>query len=355
MTSISQDELMELWKSVNDDAYTEPFITAKANGQFSNIEIFEQVAAQLARASEMIDKSTQAMYIMPWSGQTNPPAAGGAYATVQISITLLAMSSNTVTFSTDLVFQEVEPDYGENGVVSIITGRQFKLINPIVFTPGNVGPLTGTVQATVQGYSYNLCAPGTICKILQPFTGDSPPYPTNSAVITNTNYPTNGVSPMLDMLGGERQIIRQPGESDNNYRLRVWRIADTITPNALIRVINNVLVQYGLVGEFREIGTPEFPGFFFDVPPINNNPALTFAYDIDPVTYPNFRFNVIVDYLTMRGFFLVGVPSSIPGDTSGNPLLKVVNGTIYAAIDAAKSAGVGFGMYQITTIGSTPF
>jgi hypothetical protein len=347
MTSISLDELMLLWQSVNDDAYTEPFLSAKAAGQVSNIEIFEQIAAQLARASEMVDRSTQAMYIMPWSGETNPPAGGSAYATAPVSIILPSPSLNTVTFSTNLIFQEVETDWGQNGGVPVVTGRQFQLESPITFSPGNVGPLTGTVVATVPGYSYNLCPIGSISQTVQPYTGDTPPYPTSSAIISNTDYPSGGSSPMLDMLGEERQVYRQSNETDDNYRFRVWRIADTVSPNAILRIINNILVQSGNSGVLRETGSANFPGFFFDVPAVNHKPSQTFAYDIDPTVYPNFRFNLIVDYLTMRAFFLIGVPTSISNS-------QATYGAIYAAVDAARAAGVGFDLYQITPIGSAP-
>jgi hypothetical protein len=79
---------------------------------------------------------------------------------------------------------------------------------------------------------------------------------------------------VLDALGRERKIPRQTAEPDSTYRQRVAVPDDTVTPNAVKRMLNRVLTKpQGLSWCFREVGTSLLPGFFWDLD----------AYDYDAV------------------------------------------------------------------------
>jgi hypothetical protein len=93
--------------------------------------------------------------------------------------------------------------------------------------------------------------------------------------VTNAAQPTGGTSAMLDELGYERKLPRISGEPDSVYRSRIAVPADTVSPNAVKRMLNRTLTKgEGLSWCFREVGTPLLPGFFFD----------SDAYDYDAVT-----------------------------------------------------------------------
>jgi len=107
-------------------------------------------------------------------------------------------------------------------------------------------------------------------------------------VVTNTEQPSGGTLGILDAIGADRNIPRLPDETDSAYRIRIWQIADVVTPNAIIRALNRLLGVIPFC--FREVGTPLLPGFFYDG---NNQSSLqvngTFtpdAYDYDVLLFP---------------------------------------------------------------------
>lgn len=109
--------------------------------------------------------------------------------------------------------------------------------------------------------------------------------------VTNALSPAGGLAGWLDELGSERNINRAPGESDPIYRQRVARIADVVTPNAIKRALSRTLGA--LPWCFREVGTPEFRGMFFDgdrsIPGLSTTLTLAGkqdAYDTDVILLP---------------------------------------------------------------------
>lgn len=525
MAALTPAELMALWYSVVDRSYSQPFQDAAAAGRQGHIEVFEQAAEQFARASEMVERSTQAMYLRPWSGQSDQPAAGEGRATVTLTITRTKLFEKTITLTAgSILFEELTNDYGPNGAVEVATGRRFMLTQTVTFAPGEAGPVSVTAIAENPGYGYNLCEIGSIRQISQPgaeltnmratvvlgggahrlivtptpdvvvpehvgqyiefigglntgsiarvigyerpsptgvvhggvallaptavvrgvivgvfvegetvtlpgisgvllrVNGDqliidrssggpltvgatvtgavsgatalitqvdqsgdlfaeqpgNPPGAIGAAwraipwaddlgiVVTNAAVPAGGRSAMLDELGDERKIYRQPNESDESYRKRVSQVADQISPNAIRRICNRILVPLGASICLRESGLPKFQGLYFDVDP-GADPVRAFAFDLDFAVRPADRFKLLVDYLEMRAFFLVGVPPLGSEDFGAafdegasnafdcSPYWCFFDGysltaaniyrQLWAAIDAARAAGVGFDLY----------
>lgn len=205
--------------------------------------------------------------------------------------------------------------------------------------------------------------------------------------ITNAASPAGGRLGFLDQIGAERRVFRASGENDASYATRVAQIADTISPNAIRRAVNRVLIAVGSAGCLREVGDPAyFPGLFYDAggskdgdgthgpDPFYADPARMFAYDMDFGVRPSDRFKLYVDSLEMRAFFLVGVPllqsgengffyDGAIGDTFPTPNPYDAPATLHTffdgdalggaptyravqnAIAAAKAAGVGFQLY----------
>lgn len=90
---LSQAEITELWQSSVDDLFAQPLIE---QGEGFGLEAYTQGHAQFARVSQAIDVAMQSLYINAWSGQTNPPASGEAFATVTLTLTRSGLDRKSV-------------------------------------------------------------------------------------------------------------------------------------------------------------------------------------------------------------------------------------------------------------------
>jgi hypothetical protein len=132
--------------------------------------------------------------------------------------------------------------------------------------------------------------------------------------VTNPDPPSGGKLAVLDELGAERRVARGAGQDDDGYRERVSTLADVVSPNAVLRAVNRVLAPLGQTGWLREVGLAGLPGLYYDGDPTNADPAVAFAYDLDFDVRPQDRYKLVLSYLEMRAFFLVGLPALDAGD-----------------------------------------
>lgn len=185
----------------------------------------------------------------------------------------------------------------------------------------------------------------------------------------------------LYVLGDERKAYQQPGESDEVFRDRASRLADVVSPNAIVRVINRILRPFGYEGEAIDVTidtTPDntlvgagFTGLFCDVDAILA-PEILAALDLyaSGDLFPKDPWLVLQSAQEAYGWFLVLVPYLGEGDfgifLDEGPLFfdetvqvyygpfiegwmdgKPVDGdaavaAIYNAINIIKLGGVGF-------------
>jgi hypothetical protein len=157
---LSADDLLAIWTSAVDSSYSQPISQA---GDGGGMEVYGQAFAQLARVSEAIDVSTQAMFILPFSGQTSPPADGPQQATVVLTLTRSGFIGRSLVLQAGAIWvDESATDSGANGGVAVDTGRRYQFLETVVFLPGEPGPLTVTAIAEKPGYGYNNPLPGAI-------------------------------------------------------------------------------------------------------------------------------------------------------------------------------------------------
>lgn len=169
MGTYTFDDLIAVLKSSADPEYLRPFFDA---GYGSGLESFEALLSVMQRIDEAINRTTQALYIMPNSGQSAPPAMGQAYALVEVQITRTLRADIALTLGAGAVlFEEVEIDAGPTGGVEVRTGRQYTLTQDVTFLPGETGPKTATVIATRIGYGCANVQPGKLRGIVQPGAG----------------------------------------------------------------------------------------------------------------------------------------------------------------------------------------
>jgi len=164
---LTRDQITSLWRSVTDPGYHEPLLGNPESG----LEVVTQAHEQLARASEMIDRTTQASFILPWSGQTDEPAAGASYATVDLTLARTRHPTTPLTIPAGTVVLHVITEPGEEGGVEYVTSRRYLLTEDAVFGVGEMGPLTVEAVAERPGYAHNLPLPGTLSRLEQPGSG----------------------------------------------------------------------------------------------------------------------------------------------------------------------------------------
>lgn len=69
----------------------------------------------------------------------------------------------------------------------------------------------------------------------------------------------------LYLLGRDRGMYQQPAETDDAFRKRVTRLPDSVSPNAVKRVVNQALAPYHVRGDAIDPGSG-LSGMFMDVP-----------------------------------------------------------------------------------------
>jgi len=182
--------------------------------------------------------------------------------------------------------------------------------------------------------------------------------------VTNAEHPNGGRAAVLDEIGYERMTYRGTGENDVGFRKRVANFADLVSPKAITRIANRILVPYGYEAHLCEVGKSSFRGFFYDGDPTQQNPAIAFAYDLDFALQPAQKLMLELDYTEFRAFFLLGVPRLALGEFGfayddgmvnfydAAPYLSFFDGfpatastiyrTLWHAVNGAKAGGVGF-------------
>jgi len=129
--------------------------------------------------------------------------------------------------------------------VPVETDRRSELVNTedeAVFQVAPDAPVVAGVQ--------NLIAPaGT--------TGNGD----DTFVVASSTLITGGAANWLAVHGGERGLLQQPGEQEDEFRARVRNIADLVSPEAISALVRSIAQRTGLppflVGEpFQDLATP---------------------------------------------------------------------------------------------------
>lgn len=197
---LTRDDLKEVWRGALDKSYREPFLHA---GDGRGLEVHGQMWEVFARASEAVDVTTQAAFICPWSGQTNPPAGGGKKATVTLTVTRTKLLDKPLVLTAgQILVGEETTDWSEEGSELFATGRRYVLLEALVFHPGEQGPFDVAAEAEKVGYGYNNPLPRTISLVSQPGAA----FNNNLATTTYTGPSATG--------GKAQALLRTKNEPD---------------------------------------------------------------------------------------------------------------------------------------------
>lgn len=180
---------------------------------------------------------------------------------------------------------------------------------------------------------------------------------------------TDGVPDGLGAIGTDRDVGRVPSESEENFRARLGRLADIISPASHIRILDRILGSRGIGYEYLETGeVSELMGFTWGVHPwgvgtLEHEDRLPGSQLVGQgiVWLPRPRwvryFVVLVD---ARGFGEAGLPwgsSTYPpghpnawgigiwGAGGGATEFNALIGQLWSELDAARAAGVAFQIF----------
>lgn len=118
----------------------------------------------------------------------------------------------------------------------------------------------------------------------------------------------------LYLLGRDRGMYQQPGETDTAFRKRITRLPDSVSPNAILRTVNQSLAPYHVRGNAIDVGNG-LTGMVMDVGP-DQAPDAVNAFDFyepgDATPTDPWILNLSVE--EAFGFGLVLVPPLGYGD-----------------------------------------
>lgn len=269
MTPLATDDLLAVVGRVLPESYLQPIRDVGPG-----YELYQASAAVMARTSESVVAFDSDAHILS--------SLGGVAATVPVTFFRASIAAGAVTMLAGTI---VRASRG---------GQTYRTLTDAAFAPTDLETTT-TAIAMGLGYEYNIQGPfvdpagriwpgelDTIDLPLQsPIFGDPSVQVRNDAPAAGLGRPAT-----LDALGGERNLRRQPAETDVHYRARIRTLPDTITPAAIKRQVTNYFRRFpSLEWHIIETWTHEYQECYDapEVPPgtFENYDNTLFVYD-DP-------------------------------------------------------------------------
>jgi len=195
---LTEAELLALWQSAVDAGYAEPLLADEVSAA-----VIQQGLAQHARVSLSIDRSTQQLFLLPWSGQTDEPAAGEQRAVVLLEATrapTAVVDALQPIVLDGLVVEHDAVDFGGDGPVSVDDGLRYAAAESLVIGPGQMGPELAMFVADKPGPSYNFPLPGTLTRLSQPGETLSSGGAASSAIVSDLSTNVLELAPEPDVL-----------------------------------------------------------------------------------------------------------------------------------------------------------
>lgn len=343
------DELEDIWIAAVDPSYSSPFLAVRDAGE-EGFEPYQQGFVQFARVSTAIDVSTQAMYILPWSGQTNMQARGEAKALVTLTLARTLHQELPLRIGAGQVFfEEQTTDWGENEGIVVETGRRYTLTADAILMPGDKGPLSMVAIAEAVGWGYNNPLPGTIRFVDQigshffhdratvtVVTGTPAPaaVPTNPMIVTLTTV--NEADTFIPEHVGQYVEFTSGANAGT-----IARIISFTAPNPTAVPPTGSAVGLETLGTFESINVL-VPGTFVV------GEMIKFVFGITPVGYGSFVSSATLPngHTRIAYILLSGVPfpaNTATGMTSGTSVSTDVSLTSPVFIPEAPPGGGGPG------------
>ena len=267
----SQQDFLDLFDRIHPFEYIEPM---KDPGP--GFEVFQMIAKLFERVSLAAGRTECCLFVIFSHGGFRseglveffrPNAATGAF-TLRAGTTVRATDNN----------------------------REFVLIDDLEFGATDLIK-QALVRAKQADFAFDLPGPtdnieGEVDLVSLPL--QEPPFAEPSIAVRQSTDTARGQPACLDLHGKDRSIPRHVNETDDEYRVRVQTLPDTVSPDALIRQLDRIFVPIDFDYDLIETWENRYQSCW-DAPttPIVNpivgdfNPDL-FVYD-DPRPNPPFR------------------------------------------------------------------
>ena len=177
-------------------------------------------------------------------------------------------------------------------------------LGPTYWVRARVANFVSITAQPIAGYGYPLCYEsmhvelGTVEWIVRDWRD-------LGFTITSLQQITLGRDDDLGLIGDNRGMYPEQGETEEQFRRRVAQLPDVVTPAALNRVVNRLLAPLKLKSRVIDIGD-EVLGFFFDED--------AFDYYEPGYVYPLSPWKLLLDMTETYGHFYVLVPWIAEGD-----------------------------------------
>ena len=177
-------------------------------------------------------------------------------------------------------------------------------LGPTYWVRARVANFVSITAQPIAGYGYPLCYEsmhvelGTVEWIVRDWRD-------LGFTITSLQQITLGRDDDLGLIGDNRGMYPEQGETEEQFRRRVAQLPDVVTPAALNRVVNRLLAPLKLKSRVIDIGD-EVLGFFFDED--------AFDYYEPGYVYPLSPWKLLLDMTETYGHFYVLVPWIAGGD-----------------------------------------
>lgn len=296
-------DFMALLERELGEGYVAP-MRDNVDAGYEILAAFAAVADRVLQAVARAEKGSLIIY-----------AEGGARSTFEVAFSRPTAAAGALVVKAGTVVKTSAPR------------RRFVLMRDVAFGAADLGPKSGAVRAIADGYEYNVSPP-------QAFSGGrsvpgevdeidelvlDPPHADQSLAVEQVGSSSAGAAASLDACGDERGVYRESGEADDQYRLRLRSLPDTVSPGAVDRLCAAVLQPLGLAWEVVETWRVNYqscwdapspnsgtPSYDHGSPPSNPRyDDATFVFD-DPRGPRPFR-NWWLDELEARGAFIVVV------------------------------------------------
>lgn len=266
-TGISTDDLLAVIDRVIPESYLQPL---KEVGP--GYELYQGAAAVGERCVLAVERFADDVYIMTSQGgrlATVPVtffrASAGAGAVTMLAGTIVRASRGGQTYRTavDAVFGAADLVLPPVDAIAMGYGYEWNIAGPFIDPAGVSWPgELDTIDIPLQA----------------PVFGDPTVQVRNDAPADGLGRPRT-----LDVIGGERRIIRHPQEPDALYRPRIRALPDTVTPAAIKRQLANYFRQVpGLFWQHIETWTHQYQECFdapSDTSPLEPYDPNLFCYD----------------------------------------------------------------------------
>ncbi len=377
MVERTKEELLQTWRDNFDEGYTIP-IEEEDEGR--GADLIYAMAAMGARSSQAGDVSTQAMFIREHSIQTNPTASGAIQATATVLLSRVVPTQGDLTLRSGdiieiyqkgtkgeeiIVFEAKLIDDSTLAIGSSGVSADVRAVRPGYQANGGIlrsarfkGRSTSNITATTSGttltdsglgdrFTEDMDQDGFVKFISGANGGIDPRRILTSALGSITvegaaltsgtdviqvvglnelgtsieidGEFSGGTHAILDLLGSDILLGRNPSETDESYRKRIGALPDIDSPNAVIRAASRILRPLDIPFVFGEVkNQSDVRGFYADVDPcdVTTDSVTTNGR----VTLGNaFEFNGFFLIVERRGTGEFGMPSDTVPATSGYP------------------------------------